>query len=297
MRVLLFGKNGQVGWELQRSLASTGELIALDRQGEDGLCGDLGNLPGLTDTLERLQPDIIVNAAAYTAVDKAEQEAESAQLINAQAPKRMAQWAAKTGALLVHYSTDYVFDGSGDAPYSEDAPVAPINIYGQTKLAGEKAIQKSGCRYLIFRTSWVYAAQGNNFMKTMLQLGKTRAELNVVCDQIGAPTPARLVAEITALSLSRQLASGIYHLSASGHTSWHGFAQEIFRKAIAAGEQLSIAADKVQPIPSSAYPVAARRPLNSRLATDKLRSVLGIDLPDWQSQLEHTLKEHLKDRT
>ena len=294
MRILLFGKNGQIGWELQHSLAPLGELIALDRQGADGLCGDLANLPGLSDTIEKLRPDIIVNAAAYTAVDKAETEATSARHINALAPQLMAQLAAKTGALLVHYSTDYVFDGSGDAPQSEQAATAPLSIYGQTKLAGEQAIQASGCRYLIFRTSWVYAARGNNFMKTMLQLGKTRTELNVVCDQIGAPTPARLVAEITALSLERQLASGIYHLTASGETSWHGFAQEIFRQAWAAGEQLSITAEQVKPIPSNEYPLAAKRPLNSRLALDKLQSALGIDLPDWQSQLGLTLKDYLE---
>ncbi|MDF1629704.1 MAG: dTDP-4-dehydrorhamnose reductase [Alcanivoracaceae bacterium] len=295
MRVLLFGRNGQVGWELQHSLAPLGELIALDRQGEDGLCGDLGNLPGLTNTLDTLQPDIIVNAAAYTAVDKAEQEAESAHLINAQAPQRMAQWAAKTGALLVHYSTDYVFDGSGDAPYSEDAPAAPANVYGQTKLAGEKAIQESGCRYLIFRTSWVYAARGNNFMRTMLRLGAAREQLDIVCDQIGGPTPARLVAEITAQSLRDNLASGLYHLTTSNHTSWHGFAQEIFRQAGEAGARLAINVDQVRPIPSSEYPVVAKRPLNSRLSVDKIQSALGIQLPEWQSQLRLTLNDYLKD--
>ena len=296
VRILLFGKNGQLGWELQRTLAPLGELIALDRRGEEGLCGDLANLPGLSDTIEKLRPDIIVNAAAYTAVDKAEQEADSAQQINALAPQCMAQLAAQTGALLVHYSTDYVFDGRAESAYSEDAETGPLNTYGQTKLAGEKAIQQSGCRHLIFRTSWVYAARGKNFMNTMLQLGKSRDALNIVSDQIGAPTPARLVAEITAQSLRNQLACGLYHLTTSGHTSWHGFAREIFRLAREAGEPLSISAENVQPIPSSAYPVAAKRPLNSRLALNKIQQALGIDLPDWQSQLVITLKDYLQER-
>ena len=296
MRILLFGKNGQLGWELQRTLAPLGELIALDRRGEEGLCGDLANLPGLSDTIEKLRPDIIVNAAAYTAVDKAEQEADSAQQINALAPQCMAQLAAQTGALLVHYSTDYVFDGRAESAYSEDAETGPLNTYGQTKLAGEKAIQQSGCRHLIFRTSWVYAARGKNFMNTMLQLGRGRDALNIVSDQIGAPTPARLVAEITAQSLRNQLACGLYHLTTSGHTSWHGFAREIFRLAREAGEPLSISAENVQPIPSSAYPVAAKRPLNSRLALNKIQQALGIDLPDWQSQLVITLKDYLQER-
>lgn len=296
VRILLFGKNGQLGWELQHSLAAFGELIALDRRGDEGLCGDLANLPGLSDTIEKLRPDIIVNAAAYTAVDKAEQEADSAQQINALAPQCMAQLAAQTGALLVHYSTDYVFDGRAENAYSEDAETGPLNTYGQTKLAGEKAIQQSGCRHLIFRTSWIYAARGKNFMNTMLQLGKSRDALNIVSDQIGAPTPARLVAEITAQSLRNQLASGLYHLTTSGHTSWHGFAGEILRLAREAGEPLSISAENVQPIPSSAYPVAAKRPLNSRLALDKIQQALCINLPDWQSQLVITLNDYLQER-
>jgi len=281
MRILLFGKNGQLGWELQHGLASLGELIALDRHGEDGLCGDLANLPDLAATIEKLRPDIIVNAAAYTAVDKAEEEADSAQQINALAPQRIAELAAKTDALLVHYSTDYVFDGRAENPYNEEAETGPLNIYGQTKLAGEKAIRKSGCRHLIFRTSW--------------QLGKSRETLSIVSDQIGAPTPARLVAEITVQSLRSQLACGLYHLTATGHTSWHGFAQEIFRLARDAGQQMIIKQQAVQPIPSSEYLVAATRPLNSRLALDKIQSALGIDLPDWQSQLVITLNDYLKE--
>lgn len=294
MRILLFGKNGQLGWELQRTLAPLGTMVALDRNGQQGLCGDLANREGIAATLDAVKPDIIVNAAAYTAVDKAEQEHEQAARINAGAPAQMAEYARRTGARLVHYSTDYVFNGSGVTPWSETDPTGPVNHYGASKLAGEQAIQASGCEHLIFRTSWVYAARGNNFMKTMLNLARTRDTLSIVSDQIGAPTPARLIAEVSALAVHQRLTSGLYHLTTAGATSWHGFASDIFVQAGKLGETLQLDLAKVKAITSSEYPTPARRPLNSRLALDKLQAALGIQLPDWQEQLTLTLQDHLK---
>lgn len=295
MKILLLGKNGQVGWELQRSLAPLGELIALDRQTHDGLSGDLSDIDALRSTIRRVKPDIIVNAAAYTAVDKAESEIELADRVNGLATGVMAEEAAAMNAWLIHYSTDYVFSGMGSAPWQETDTVAPVNHYGSSKLAGELAVTASGCKHLIFRTSWVYGARGNNFAKTMLRLAKDRQTLNVIADQIGAPTGADLIADITALAIQqavqRSELSGLYHLAASGEISWHGYASYVIEFAKANGEQLAVTA--VDPIETTAYPTPARRPLNSRLNTRKLRENFSLHLPDWQSGVTRMLMEVL----
>ena len=296
MKILLFGKNGQVGWELQRSLAPLGELIALDRYSSD-FCGDLSNRPGIAATLESCKPDVIVNAAAYTAVDKAESEAELAHMINAEAPRVMATYAKQSGAWLVHYSTDYVFDGSGDRPWRENDAINPLSVYGRSKLAGEQAIQNSGAQYLIFRTSWVYAARGSNFAKTMLRLAKEREQLSVINDQIGVPTGAELIADVTAHAIRttscKPEVSGIYHLAAAGETSWHAYAQHVFDFARQQGETLKIGEADVKAIPTAEYPTPAKRPLNSRLNTEKLQTTFNLRLPDWQTGVERMLTEIL----
>ncbi|WP_207281347.1 dTDP-4-dehydrorhamnose reductase [Pseudomonas sp. FW300-N2F2] len=294
MKILLLGKNGQVGWELQRSLAPLGHVIALDRHAVDGLCGDLADVEALRGTIRRISPDIIVNAAAYTAVDKAEHdEPELADRINGDACLVMAQEAALLDAWLIHYSTDYVFNGQGSKPWQETDIVAPVNHYGASKLAGEQAIIASGCKYLIFRTSWVYGARGNNFAKTMLRLAKERETLNVVADQIGAPTGADLIADVTALVIRRlgegTNFSGIYHLAASGEVSWHGYANHVIEFARNHGEPLATRA--VNPIETSTYPTPAKRPLNSRLNTQKLREQFSLYLPVWQSGVTRMLRE------
>ena len=295
MKILLLGKNGQVGWELQRSLAPLGELIALDRQTVDGLCGDLADLSALRDTIARLKPDVIVNAAAYNAVDKAESEPELAMQVNALAVKMMAEQALQMDAWLIHYSTDYVFDGQGNMPWRETDIAAPLNHYGESKLAGEQAIQASGCKHLIFRTSWVFAERGQNFAKAMLRLAKDREELSVIADQIGAPTGADLIADITALALQKSLSrpelAGLYHLAASGEVSWHGYACHVLGFAKANGEELAV--QTISPINAVAYPSPARRPLNSRLNTQKLRDNFSLHLPDWQSGVTRMLREVL----
>ena len=295
MKILLLGKNGQVGWELQRSLAPLGELIALDRHAVDGLSGDLSNLNDLRATIRQVRPDVIVKAAAYTAVDKAESETALADLVNGQASQVIAQEAAALNAWLIHYSTDYVFSGQGTTPWKETDTVAPVNHYGASKLAGERAIADSGCKYLIFRTSWVYGARGNNFAKTMLRLGHERETLSVIADQVGAPTGADLIADITALTISkvqeRPELSGVYHLAASGEVSWHGYATHVIEFARAQGEQLAVTS--INPIETSAYPTAAGRPLNSRLNTQKLRENFSLHLPDWQSGVTRMLREFL----
>lgn len=295
MKILLLGKSGQVGWELQRSLAPLGELIALDRHQADGLCGDLSDVDALRATIRQVKPDIIVNAAAYTAVDKAESEAELADLVNGRASQVMAEEAATLGAWLIHYSTDYVFSGQGSTPWQEADAVAPVNHYGASKLAGEQAITQSGCKHLIFRTSWVYGSRGNNFAKTMLRLAKERETLGVIADQIGAPTGADLIADVTALAIQQVLQrpdlSGLYHLAASGEVSWYGYASHVISFAKANGEQLAVTA--VNPIETTAYPTPARRPLNSRLNTQKLRENFSIHLPDWQSGVTRMLREVL----
>lgn len=295
MKILLLGKNGQVGWELQRSLAPLGELVALDRQTLGGLSGDLATLESLRSTIRQIAPDVIVNAAAYTAVDKAESETELASRINGLATGVMAEEAAALGAWLVHYSTDYVFNGQGVTPWLETDPVAPVNHYGASKLAGEQAIIASGCKHLVFRTSWVYGARGNNFAKTMLRLAKDRETLSVIADQIGAPTGADLIADVTAVALrqvmDQQHLSGLYHLAAAGEVSWHGYATHVIEFARANGEQLTVKA--VDPIETTAYPTPARRPLNSRLNTQKLRDNFSLHLPDWQSGVTRMLMEVL----
>jgi len=295
MKILLLGKNGQVGWELQRSLAPLGELVALDRHLVDGLSGDLSNLESLRATIRQVNPDVIVNAAAYTAVDKAESETELADRVNGAASGVMAEEAAASGAWLVHYSTDYVFSGQGVTPWQETDAIAPVNHYGSSKLAGEHAIIASGCKHLIFRTSWVYGARGNNFAKTMLRLAKDRETLNVIADQIGAPTGADLIADVSALAIqqviSRPELAGLYHLAAAGEVSWHGYASHVIDFAKAQGEELAVTA--INPIETTAYPTPARRPLNSRLNTQKLRDNFSLHLPDWQSGVTRMLREVL----
>ncbi|HEU0282415.1 MAG TPA: dTDP-4-dehydrorhamnose reductase, partial [Gallionella sp.] len=285
MKILLFGKNGQAGWELQRSLAPLGELIALDA-GSRELCGDFTDPDGLVQTVRTVAPDVIVNAAAHTAVDKAESEPELARAINALAPAVLAQEAKRGNAWLIHYSTDYVFDGSGDRPWQETDPTAPLSVYGATKLEGEQLIRQTGCRHLIFRTSWVYGARGGNFAKTMLRLAQERDSLAVVNDQIGAPTGADLLADVTAhairTAILRPELSGLYHLVAAGETSWHGYASFILDYARHAGMPLKVAPNAVQPVPSDTFTAAAKRPLNSRLDTTKLQHIFDLSMPMWQ---------------
>lgn len=295
MKILLLGKNGQVGWELQRALAPLGEVVALDRRTIPA--ADLSDPESLAAIVRDVRPDAIVNAAAHTAVDKAESEAALARAVNTTAPAVLAREAAALGAWLVHYSTDYVFDGSGTAPWTESAPVAPLSVYGQTKADGEAAIRLSGCRHLVFRTSWVYAARGGNFAKTMLRLARERDRLTVVADQFGAPTGADLIADVTAHALrtavSRPEVSGTYHLVAAGETSWHGYARHVIEHARAAGQDLRVPADAIEPVPTSAFPTPARRPANSRLDTTRLRNTFGLTLPSWQSGVDRLLAEVL----
>ncbi|MCZ8253457.1 MAG: dTDP-4-dehydrorhamnose reductase [Hylemonella sp.] len=300
MKILLLGKNGQVGWELQRALAVLGQVVALDRHGAEGLCGDLSDLAGLARTVRTVRPQVIVNAAAHTAVDKAESEAELARTLNALAPGVLAQEAARLNAWLIHYSTDYVFDGSGSAPWKESDATAPLSVYGRTKLEGEQAIAASACRHLIFRTSWVYGARGGNFAKTMLRLAAEREQLNVIDDQVGAPTGADLLADVTAHALRHVLPpmrrndlapSGIYHVAAAGETSWHGYARFVLQHVQAAGRALKVGPEQVLAIPSSAYPTPAKRPHNSRLDTHKLRNTFGLHLPRWQEGVARMLAE------
>ncbi|WP_447649046.1 dTDP-4-dehydrorhamnose reductase [Pseudomonas abietaniphila] len=299
MKILLLGKNGQVGWELQRALSVLGEVVALDRHpvltAYGILTGDLSDLVGLRNTIRSVGPDVIVNAAAYTAVDKAESERELARTVNALASQVMAEEAKRADAVLVHYSTDYVFDGSGTTPWKETDAVAPVNYYGATKLEGEQLIVASGCKYLIFRTSWVYAARGNNFAKTMLRLAKDRQSLNVIADQIGVPTGAELLADIAVAALQQTLVKpelcGFYHLAPSGETSWHAYATYVIEFARTNGESLAV--ETINPIPTTEYPTPASRPLNSRLNTQKLRDSFSLHLPDWQSGVTRMLMEAL----
>ena len=299
MKILLLGKNGQIGWELQRSLAPLGELVALDRYSTsaDGGTGDLTDPDGLRETVRRLRPDVIVNAAAHTAVDRAESEPELARAVNTRAPGVLAEAAREIGALLVHYSTDYVFDGSGSAPWREDASTAPLSVYGTTKRDGEDLIRASGARHLILRTSWVYAARGGNFARTMLRLAQERERLTVIDDQWGAPTGAELIADVTAHAVWQVLRepgrAGTYHLSAAGETSWHGYARFVLDTARALKPELAFRTQEVAPVPSSAFPTAARRPLNSRLDTTRLRDRFGLALPHWQSGVRRMLAEIL----
>lgn len=292
MNILLFGKTGQVGWELQRSLAPLGNLIAVDVHSSE-YCGDFSNPEGVAETVRRIKPDVIVNAAAHTAVDKAESEAEFAQLLNATSVEAIAKEAAKIGAWVVHYSTDYVFPGNGEEPWRETDATAPLNVYGETKLAGEKALQAHCARHLIFRTSWVYAGKGNNFAKTMLRFAKERTEMSVINDQFGAPTGAELLADCTAhairVALKQPDVAGLYHLVASGVTTWHDYAALVFDEARKAGIELAITS--LNAVPTSAYPTPARRPNNSRLNTDKFQQNFDLVLPAWEIGVKRMLAE------
>ncbi len=297
MKILLLGKNGQVGWELQRSLQPLGELVALDRNSSP-LCGDLLQPVALAEAVRAIKPDVIVNAAAYTAVDKAESDADAARTINAEAVGVLAREAKALGAWLVHYSTDYVFDGSGSRPWQESDATGPLSVYGQTKLEGEQAIAKSGARHLVFRTSWVYAARGGNFAKTMLRLAQERDKLAVIDDQWGAPTGAELIADVTAHALRAAMAgeqdlSGIYHLVAGGETTWNRYAQFVLAQARQINPALGITAREVQAVATSAFPTPAKRPNNSRLNTQKLQQSFGLALPDWQVGVQRMLREIL----
>jgi dTDP-4-dehydrorhamnose reductase len=294
MKILLFGKGGQVGWELQRSLAPLGELVALDFDSTD-LHADFTRPGQLAETVRTVGPDVIVNAAAHTAVDKAESEPELAATINAEAPRVLAAEAAALNAWLVHYSTDYVFDGSGTTPRDESATTNPLSVYGRTKLQGEEYIRASGCRHLMFRTSWVYSARGGNFARTMLRLAAERDELRVIDDQIGAPTGADLLADITAHAIRAAWhapsLAGTYHAVAAGETSWHGYARYVIDWARAQGMAMKVAPDGVRAVPTSAYPTAAKRPHNSRLSTQKLRAAFELSLPNWHDGVQRMLTE------
>ena len=296
MKILLFGKGGQLGWELQRSLAPLGELVALDFDHSGEFCADFTNLPGLVETVRRVAPQIIVNAAAHTAVDKAESEPDLARTINALAPAVLAEEAQTLGAWLVHYSTDYVFDGSGTRPWREDDATAPLNVYGRTKREGEAAVARCP-RHLIFRTSWVYAARGANFAKTMLRLAQERERLTVIDDQWGAPTGADLLADVTAHAI-RQLQrrpedGGLYHCVAAGETTWHAYAKYVLEHAAQVQAAIEIKAKEIAPVPTSAFPTPAARPHNSRLDTARLRDTFGLTLPSWQQGVARMLTEIL----
>jgi len=289
MNILLLGRTGQVGFELHRTLFPLGQIIAPKRSELD-LMSELAVSTYLAST----KPDLIVNAAAWTGVDTAEKQRDEAMRLNADLPKQLAEYAIANNARLVHYSSDYVYPGNGIKPWDEASATGPLSYYGKTKLEGDRAIEHSGADFLIFRVSWVYSARGNNFMKTMLRLAKEKTALNIVADQVGSPTPARLIAQVTALGLNNKIPSGLYNLSPHGETSWHGFAQEIFSHAHKAGEQLNMGPDDAHPISTSDYPTPATRPLNSRMDISKLEQTLNISLPNWQSQLELTIDEYLE---
>jgi dTDP-4-dehydrorhamnose reductase len=297
MKILLLGRNGQLGWQLQRSLAPLGEVIALASQAQDNpnqWCGDLANLEGLRQTVRALAPDLVVNAAAYTAVDKAQTDTEQAYAVNALGPAVLAEETLRLGAWLAHYSTDYVFDGSGTRSWRESDACAPLSVYGASKRQGELEVARNP-RHLILRTSWVYAARGSNFAKTMLRLGAERDELRVIDDQIGAPTGAELLADASAIALRQAMAqpalAGLYHCAASGQTSWHGYAQFVFQEARALGIPVRVSQERLVPIKSAEYPVAAPRPLNSRLDCAKIADVFSIYLPSWQLGVRRILQE------
>jgi dTDP-4-dehydrorhamnose reductase len=319
MRILLLGKGGQVGWELQRSLSVLGQVMALDFDTTevDGVpvCGDFSQPERVAQTVRDLKPDVIVNAAAHTAVDKAQSEPDVARLLNATTPGLVAQEAKKLGAWLMHYSTDYVFDGSGTTPWVETDAPSPLNVYGHTKLEGEQAIVQSGCQHIILRTSWVYGARGGNFAKTMLKLAQEREELKVINDQVGAPTGADLLADVTAHIIARcranaaaharlnthanggasadpQTFSGIYHCAAAGQTTWFDYANHVLSSAVAINPAIKIRA-KVLPVPTSAFPTPAQRPHNSRLNSTKLQHTFGLNLPHWQAGVSRMLTEFL----
>lgn len=293
MKILLFGKEGQVGWELQRSLLTVGDIIASEQHELD-----FENPDDVRGWVRRHEPDIIVNAAAYTAVDQAESEPDKARRINADAVGVLAEEASRLNAWLVHYSTDYVFDGEKHGPYEEDDLPNPLSVYGRTKLEGEVRIRDRHAKHLIFRTSWVFAARGENFAKTMLRLAKERETLNVIADQYGAPTSAELLADVTALALhhalpkgSRTDVAGTYHLVARGETTWHDYAQYVITVARERGIVLKTTPEEIYPIKTEAYPLPAKRPRNSRLSVSKLTSVFGVQLPDWRNQVRRLIEE------
>jgi dTDP-4-dehydrorhamnose reductase len=295
MKILLTGKNGQLGFELQRALAPLGEVVAVGTQD----C-NLADADAVRDLVRRVAPDVIVNPAAYTAVDKAESDAATARAVNAIAPAILGEEGAKLGALVLHYSTDYVFDGTKQGAYTESDTPAPQSVYGRTKLEGEQGLAAANPRHLILRTSWVVGAHGGNFAKTMLRLAGERDKLAVVADQFGAPTPAALLADVSA-HLVREYARtggagfpyGTYHVAAGGETSWHGYAQFVIGEALAAGKPLKATADAVAPLSTEQYPTPAKRPLNSRLDTTRFRTTFGLRLPHWQDGVRHVLRQIL----
>ncbi|MBL8334863.1 MAG: dTDP-4-dehydrorhamnose reductase [Rubrivivax sp.] len=295
MRLLLLGQNGQVGWELRRSLLPLGEVIGCDTDSPADRRIDFTDHDALAALVGRWKPDAIVNAAAHTAVDKAEAEPELATAINATAPGVIAREAARIGAWLVHYGTDYVFDGSGSAARDESSPTAPLSVYGRTKLDGEEAIRHSGCRHLILRTSWVYAARGGNFARTMLRLAAERDTLTVIDDQIGAPTGADLLADVTAHALKaarrQPELAGTYHVTAAGETSWFGYARFVIEWARLHGQPVRVEPDALRPVSTQDYPTPARRPLNSRLDCSKVQRAFGLRLPPWDAGVERMLRE------
>ena len=290
MKILLLGKDGQVGHELQRTLLPLGPLQAHNRS-----TIDLSQLDQLQARLDAYSPDVIVNAAAYTAVDKAESDADAAHRINSQAVQALAQYATARSALLVHYSTDYVFDGAKAQPYLPDDQTNPQSVYGASKLAGEEAILASGCAALVFRTSWVFSAYGGNFVKTILRLARERDTLNIVSDQHGAPTSAELIADVTAHAIlahaGGRLRNGIHHLSASGSTSWLGLAKHVAERALKNGAPLKATPDRIAAIRTEQYPLPARRPKNSRLDTSELQQALGLQLPHWSVHADRTVDQ------
>jgi dTDP-4-dehydrorhamnose reductase len=298
VKILLLGCNGQVGWELQRSLQPLGEVVSCDFDSPVDRHANFSAPEAVSTLVNRVRPDVIVNAAAHTAVDKAESEPELARLINATTPGVIAKTANQLGALLVHYSTDYVYDGSGDTPRDEMAVTSPLSVYGMTKLEGEDLIRSSGCRHIIFRTSWVYAARGHNFIKTILRLAAERDSLSVINDQIGAPTGADLLADVTALVISKitngQDSTGLYHCVSAGATSWFEYARFVIGWARANGLPVRVADDSIRPLATSAYPTPATRPLNSRLSTKKLTETFSLHMPEWQTGVERMLRENFQ---
>ncbi len=300
MKILLLGKNGQVGWELDRSLQPLGQVYALDRHSNaDGLCGDVANFDAITHAFQQICPDIVVNATAYTAVDKAESDVVQAELINHLAVKHLAELAKQHQALLIHYSTDYVFDGTGETAWTEDDSTGPINVYGQTKRQGELALEQSGANFINLRTSWVYGTHGNNFIKTMLKLGASRETLGVIADQIGSPTGASLIADITAQIIRQyqlnpaSIEMGHYHLAPQGECSWYDYAKFIFDTAREMGADLMV--KQVNVIGTADYPTPAKRPHNSRLNTSKLQRNFSLHLPHWQQGVRQVLGELIYD--
>lgn len=300
MRILLLGCCGQIGWELQRALAPLGEVVALGREDRD-LSGDLEDADGLRRTVRRLRPDVIANAAAFTNVDRAEAEPERAERVNAEAPGILAAEAAAVDALLVHYSTDFVFDGSGTTPWREDDSPAPVNVYGATKWRGEQAVRDARCRHLIFRTQWVYAARGESFLQKILRAARERDALKVVDDQTGAPTGAELVADVTAQALRQAAADGelpgTYHLAARGETTWYGYATFIISEARRAGWPVRVTDAAILPVSTEAFPTEARRPRNCRLSLDRLEHTFGLRLPDWRPGVARAVAERTDNKS